>query len=134
MKNKTLITACLLAVLLLLTLTACAARSPKMQLDGVTRIELQGGTTGAVVEITAPDEVAALARTFAELKHLRTESSANATGWSYRLRFYAGTELREDVAILGSQRLSRGGYFYDITAGEIDFAYLDTLLEGARNE
>ena len=122
---------CLLTVATLL-FSACGSKS--FELDDITKIEITNGSTGETAEVTEAEDIQSITQMFIDASFKRGSSSADSTGWSYRIRFYQGEKLAADITLLGEVRISHNGYFYDIEGGSIDTGYLTEVIDTAKNQ
>ena len=122
---------CLLTVVTFL-FSACASKS--FELEDITKIEITNGSTGETAEVTEAEDIQSITQMFIDASFKKGSSSADSTGWSYRVRFYQGDKLAADITVLGEVRISHNGYFYDIEGGTIDTGYLAEIIDAARNQ
>jgi len=97
-------------------------------ISNITKIELTDGNNGNTVEITDQNQIQSLVRPFNDNEFKRGKSSANYSGWSYRLSFYQGNTMTTQIIVNSTERIDFEGRFYDIKDGSIDVEHYKELL------
>lgn len=125
----------------LVGLGACAGEGGpgKKMFDfkGVAYIVLRDGDTGNAVAIRDPADLERLRDMFYAPRYEKHISSEEYTGWGWWLQWYSEDgETVEDITVQGADRIrykdaESHEYFWKVSGGEIDTAYLDELLERA---
>lgn len=99
MKKIKIAGACMILLTIIL-LTACGTKTFK--LENITKVDVINGSNGNAAEITDKTQIQALIQPFADNEFIKGESSANQSGWSYRLKFYQGDNVKTDIVVMSS--------------------------------
>lgn len=125
----------------LLGLGACAGEGgpgKKMfNFEGAVYVVLRDGNTGNAVAIRDPADLEKLRDMFYAPQYEKHISSEEYTGWGWWLQWYSEDgEPVEDITVQGADRIRYKDamfheYFWKVSGGEIDTAYLGGLLARA---
>jgi beta-lactamase regulating signal transducer with metallopeptidase domain len=132
-KKHTRLTAAISALLIIvvascaIVLGAGSRDTITFDLEHITHIEVRSGDTGNTNQITNLDEIQRICKFFNE-EFVRDGSSKNRTGWGYKLTFYDGENIAEEIIIQSDIRINYDGYFWKIEHGSIPINVFDDLL------
>jgi hypothetical protein len=73
------------------------------------------------------DEIQRICKFF-DKEFVRDGSSKNRTGWGYKLTFYDGENIAEEIIVQSENRIDYDGYFWKIEHGSIPINVFDDLL------
>jgi hypothetical protein len=85
-------------------------------LGDTTRIEIRSGSTGNTAQMTDMDEMQ-IVREFFDNELIKAGSSKDRTGWGYRLTFYNGEDVTEEITVMSENRINDDGYFWEAEHG-----------------
>ena len=124
--SKTAAAICIIA-LTAISLTACSGKMT-FDLKGITEIDLTRGSDGTIVYITDADQLEKLIQPFNDGSFVKGESAKDSTGWRYRLRFWQGDEMQDEIIVTGNNVISYNNYFFQNENGAADLKYYEELL------
>ena len=125
----------LLAGMMLILLLAACGSTQKLTIfsEDADRLVLQSGTDGTSVTLTDETTIANITEEITSLTYEAKKSEAY-TGWSYRLQWFAGDQMIDEITLLNEKVVDDGMQCYEVTDGSLDLEYLAVILTQAQKE